>query len=573
MARQNPASGNEEARTPRQDAQPPVEGGALVPFEEPAKPAPRSRRSRTGRGQTSGGRTNLPAPVTGSSALAPDDGRARRIPLDFPERERRSFLGRLLLLLAMVAVIVASILIFMFRPSEYDERTNSVNFLYNSEKNVSVVVVNGTVRGEVSGVLSTKVYNDDGRICAALVEDRLYLIQGKKITEIAAGVTDFELSVNGKALAYRTQDQVLYYVILGKKDGVSRISGSTTDRHYCLSPDGKELFYTYERDGVLRVDVYSRTASKPYLAENEDLYPVAIADDCRYLYYTNAKGELCLLIAKTGDRVICGDAPRMETVTFNRDVSEMMFRNGEEIRLYANGKRLILPAIAATDSLALKANRRVAHRSLYKGTQYLLESLCDNYYLHYSGTAVKLVYLDRKGDKGEITDVSFVDSAESVTVTDRAVYFLKTSEGAAVHTDLYSCGSGKTAVTQVYWDVTRYCTNVDGSRMLFVDIHGALFSYRPGTLSERISDTVVEESLTVTADDVFYYYVEEGKLWVSDNGDAPRAVREGVQGFMVDGYTLYYVTDIAENGSGTIYANYRNSRKDTQIATGVAGIG
>jgi hypothetical protein len=59
---------------------------------------------------------------------------------------------------------------------------------------------------------------------------------------------------------------------------------------------------------------------------------------------------------------------------------------------------------------------------------------------------------------------------------------------------------------------------------------------------------------------------------VSDNTDQPRAVREGVVYVLVDGMTAYYVTDVTEEGYGTVYSNYRNTRKDTKIAERVGAI-
>ena len=483
---------------------------------------------------------------------------APTVPIDFPEIEKRSFWSRALMLIAMAAVLVASVLIFLFRPSEYTEQTDAVNFFYRPETNTTVIAVNGTVRGEVAGALRYKTYDSTGRVCAALLDDRLYLIEGRDVTEVATTVSDCVLSSNGKVLAYRNTGKELFYMSVGKKNGTSRISGSTADPHYCLSPDGKELFYTYERDGVMRVDVYSRTGTKPYFSQNEGLYPVAIADDCRYLYYTDGSGALYVLVSKTGDRVLCGDAPDMTGLVFNRDFSELLFRKGQ---------RLLLPGVGSTEALELMPNRRVAVRALCVGKQYLTESLCDQYYLHYKGTGLVLAYLEEKKDQGVLTTVYSVDGADSVTVTDKSVFFLSTSQGSAEHTNLYRCKTGKTQVEELYWDVSLFCTNVDGSRLLFTDVHGALFSYRIGSFPERLCDSILEEKgIRVTADDTFYFYREEGKLWVSDNGEAPRAVREGVGFLTVDGMTAYYMTDITEEGFGTVYSNYRNRRKDVLVA-------
>lgn len=509
---------------------------------------------------------NLPTVATNG------DVTASTVPINFPELQKRSFWSRALVLLVMLAVLAASVVIFMFRPSEYTERTDSVNFLYLPDGNKTVIAVNGTVRGEVDGTLRYKTCDGTGRVCAALIEDRLYLIKGRKVTEVAATVSDCVLSSNGQALAWRNAANELFYMIVGKKDGTSRISGTATDARYCLSPDGKELAYTYEQDGILRMDVYSCTGSKPYFSENEGCYPLGVSDKCRYLYYTNDEGALYVLVQKTGKSVLCGNEPNLGHLIFNRDNTELLFCNGTETRLFVNGERLLLPTLLSTDSLELLPNRRVSIREVVAGKQYLMETLCNNYYLHYRGTGKMLVFLERQKDKGALLDVYAVDGRESITVTDKSVFFLSTSQGTATHTNLYYCKTGKTEADDLHWDVSKFCTNVDGSRILFTDVHGALFAYRLEAFPERLCDTVIEDSITVTADDTFYFYREQGSLWVSDNTDQPRTVREGVAGVLVDGKTAYYVTDITEDGYGTVYSNYRNTRKDTKIAERVAAI-
>ncbi|MBO5355229.1 MAG: hypothetical protein J6B09_04090 [Clostridia bacterium] len=509
---------------------------------------------------------NLPTVAAGA------DVTPSTVPISFPELEKRSFWSRVLVLFVMLAVLAASVAIFMFRPSEYTERTDSVNFLYLPDTNRTMIAVNGTVRGEVDGTLRHKTYDGTGRVCAALVEDRLYLIKGRKVIDVASNVSDCVLSSNGQALAWRTAANELFYMIVGKKDGTYRISDSATDVRYCLSPDGKEMAYTYERDGVSRMDVYSRTGSKPYFSENEGCYPLGVSDKCRYLYYTNDDGALYVLVKKTGKSVLCGDEPSLGQLIFNRDNTELLFGNGTETRLFVNGERLLLPTLLSTDSIELLPNRRVAIRDIVAGKQYLMESFCDQYYLHYRGTGQMLVFLEKQKNQGTLLDVYAVDGRESITVTDKSVFFLSTSQGTATHTNLYRCKTGKTEVEDPHWDVESFCTNVDGSRILFTDVHGALFAYRLEAFPERMCDTVIEESIAVSADDTFYFYREEGNLWVSDNADQPRLLHEGVAAFFVDGMTAYYVTDLTEDGYGTVYSNYRNTRKDTKIADRVGAI-
>ena len=113
---------------------------------------------------------------------------------------------------------------------------------------------------------------------------------------------------------------------------------------------------------------------------------------------------------------------------------------------------------------------------------------------------------------------------------------------------------------------------MDGSRILYTNQHGSLFSCRIGSTSEHLCDSIVEGSIAVTVDDTFYFYRTEGELWVSDNGEAPRMIRSGVKEFLLDAHTAYYLADCDENGYGTIFTNHRNQRKDSELDKGFLSV-
>lgn len=526
-------------------------------------PANKKKKGQDGSEKQRKPSQNLPAPAE-QKGVQPST-----VPVNFPELERRSMWGRVAALLMVLAVLVASALIFALRPTRYDEQTSAVNFFYRPESNTTVIAVNGKVRGEVDGALRYEVFDSTGRVCAAVFETDtavLYLIQGKEITYVASAVEDCVLSANGKALAWRTTDAKLYYAVVGEEDSFC-ISGTATDRHYCLSPDGKELFYTSERDGSLQADVYSRTGTNPYQQENKGMLPIAIADDCRYLYYLK-DGDLYVLPTKTGIPVLCGDDPVLESITFNRSCSELMFRNGTETRFFVKGERMLVPDVGAADTLYLKPNHRVAVREEAEGDRYLMDSFCDNYYVLFTGTAYKLVYLEQSKGQGRLTHISFVDGPAQVSVTDKYVFFLLTDKGeSANHTNLWRCTTGKTEEERIVWDVSSFTPNVDGSRILYTNAEGALYSQAIGAAPVRLCDSIFGNVCGVTLDDAFYFFCAEGQLWVSDNGEAPRLVREGVTEVLLDCHTAYFLADVGDNGNGNIYANNRNRRSDEQIVT------
>jgi len=508
----------------------------------------------------------------GKNVIPADNNRQVRestVPLHFPEVEKQNAGKALLALILLVAVIVTSVCIFLFRPDRYDERTHSVSFFYAPETGETVIAVDGRTRGCVTGEMSHYEYNSDGSICAAIIGDSLYAIKGKKIVCVATDVQDCVLSANGKVLAWRGMDQVLYYTEWKSGDIPSPIARNVTDPHYALSPNGKEMFYTYTNTetGELHASVYSRTDTAPYMQNPVGMYPVAVADKCKYLYYIDTEGVLYMVVGKTGEKIACGKEPQLDSVIFNRDCSQLIFRNGSETRVFAGGKQIRVPDISVNDTLQLMANQRVSVRRLRVGTQYLTKTLFDNYYLLYTGSGIRLIYLEKKKDQATVSPVSFVDGAHAVTVTDKAVYFLSTSvEGSTPRTKLFCCRAGKTASELLAWDVTAFCANVDGSRILYTDLQGALYGRKLKSAAERLCDSILVDTLTVTANDAFYFYSAEGVLMVSDNGDAPRVIREGVNAFVTDADTLYFMTDRDESGVGTVHAIHRNRRRERMIA-------
>lgn len=490
-------------------------------------------------------------------------------PLDFPGQMRRNFFLRLGLILAVFTVLIISAFIYYNRPALYTEQTSSVNFLYVPAEDQTLIFVNGTKRGSAKGELTASSLNGRGDTCAAVIGGELYLIRGKNVTSIAPDVIDFVLAADGDALAYRTAPSHLYYRKTGKRDVPSLISKNCNSAAYCLSQNGKELAYTaVDTAGVSYLRVESYSSNRPYIENAAGLSPIAISNQSRYIYYTDESGALYVFDSENAQKIKCAAAPDLSSLIFNRDFTEVLFTENGGTVLFVRGERRQIVGAASTEYLQLLPNQRVASRTLANGTQYMMKSFYKNYFLHAVGTGKKLTYLDSRGN---LTDVSFVDSAETVTVTDKGVYFLLTGvSGENVSRELYHVKRGKTESARIEWGVTYYCTNIDGSRVLFTGYEDALYVYRAETGTQRICDSIIANTLTVTSDDLFCFYREEGVLTVCDNGGELRDIATGVVHFAVDTHVLYYATEQGENGTFTVYANYRNERLCELVATGVS---
>lgn len=554
---------------------PATEPTAEAPTAEPAKKKPRKRPtskpadapSADGTAQTAEPTAELPPPIL----PVPTDDRAvsteTTVPVLMPEREKRAFWVRVLALLVLAAIIATSILIFRFRPASYSEKTHSIAFFYNAAQNHTVVVVNGTNRGEKQGAVSATSYNKNGEVAAALIGDKLIVVKGNDAKEIASGVSDFVLSTDGNAVAYRAGD-TLYYATVGK-DNTKEVSGAGQAlAAYCLSPNGRDLFFSYddsEAKNNPRVDFYSLSGKAPFLDETAGMMPLAIANDCAYIYFTDAAGRLFVLNGKSGERKLCTDTPDMSSLVFNRDNTELLLESKGTSLLFADGESRVLPDVAEGERISLLANRRVTVRELPQGRQYMLDTLLRNYYLQNRGSGTMLVYL---GGDARLKDVSFVSKAESVTVTDKGVFFLQDNEEVST---LYRCKIGATEKERLEWNVSSFCTNVDGGRLLYTNVHGKLYFRRTeGGVAEQIHDNAVPGSIRVSLDDTFYFYAADGELWSSDNGGAPRHIHSGVSSFTVDAHTLYFL--VGQGADAVLYSNHRDQRRSRELQAGISAL-
>lgn len=546
-------------------------GATATPPEEPASPDVSKEAAQE---EPSFPRiTNLPAPtptkdITRSRGRDVSDARP---PLEFPEAMKRNFFSRVLLILVVAAVLVVSVFIYVSRPGLYTEQTNSVSFLYLPAGDQTLVAVNGTECARLSGAYSASSENGRGDVCAAVIGGNLYLIRGKDVLLLAESVVDFTLAAEGDAVAYRTAPSNLYYRKTARDGEAALISRECYTAAYCLSPNAKELVYTAGAEAesaALRVESYS--GSRPYMENVIGLTPIAVSNSCDYIYYTDRSGALFVFDSQNAAKVKCGTAPVLDSLVFNRDFTELLFSENGGTVFFADGGHQQIIGAASTEHLQLLPNRRVAGRKLANGVQYMQKSFYKNYFLHEVGTGKQLTYLDRKGN---LQSVSFVDSAESITVTDKGVFFLLTSKsGEDAHCFLYFAKPGKTETSRIDWGVSTYCTNIDGSRVMYTGYENALYLYRPETGSRRFCDSIVPSSLSVTANDQFCFWRTDGELCISDNGGELRLLSEGTVAFFVDAHALYYCTDLKEDGTFTVSVNYRGSRLSEVVAEGVSKI-
>ena len=540
------------------------ESNALMPTEKiKQEPVQRSNASKA---------VGIESPASdtlsqAAPAVVAEDAPSVEMPAP-TRKEWRLLLRRVVACVLFIAVLAASVLVYLYRPTAYTERKTSVAFAYSDVRGVTTVLVNGSTVGDpLPGICRTYSYSGDGNACAAIVDDDLYLVRRDKLQLVAVNVQDYAMAQNGSALAYRTDKNELFYCILGRDTAYYSITREASDAGYRLSPNGKELFYTYHDGDVQRAAIYSRTNSAPRFETTAGLAPVAVGDHCAYLYYRDATGALYYMERKSDAPVLCHSGGDF-SLSFNRSFSEMLITSANGVSLWIKGEQLDIPNVANGEHIRFLANHRAAVQSHPNGTQYLVKSFLECYYVKTgaAGEGAMLAYLDRDGT---LTGVSFVSQANSdVTVTDKGVYYIEiTEKSGEVQRNLFHCKLGKTEPTRLsFSDVNEFRVSRDGDRLFYTDAHGALYTMKRGGDPVRLkgADSIVAGSLTVTADNVVYYTVGD-TLWRSDNGAEPIPLRETPATARADAYTAYF-TQTNASGAITLHTSHRAREGSALVA-------
>lgn len=443
-------------------------------------------------------------------------------------------------------------------------KIGSVVCMYDETANATAVIVNGKEIGTVGGRIAAE--QTDGRGYTAILrtnEGELWLVRGGKIRLVNANVTDAVLASEGGVLAFRTADGVLYRSGTGKKDTAQLVSNEVPEGEpFCLSPSGKELIYTSAVGGTVKAELSSMRGGAPYLTDTGNYRPVALADKCRFIYFRDAENTLYIYNAKTARMTNCG-AFLAGSLVFNRDFSEVFFKNADSCRFYKDGTALTLTGLSGGETLLLLSNQRVAQRENVGGVHVLQKSLLGCYYNYAAVGGNSLVYLTVKKGKVQMEVIHSLDEG-SATVTDKYVFFLSTDKTPTdVRSNLYAVKNGKTAFERLMSDVEEYCANVDGSRILYRDAHGPLRAMRMGYSPTQLSDGFQAGTLCVTLDDTYYFLTEDGALYRSENGETPEKVADGVRFVATDAHVAFF---LQENGAQyELFTNYRGRRKNTRV--------
>lgn len=500
--------------------------------------------------------------------------------MDFPERlTAKGFFTRIGILLLVAAVLLVAALIFYYRPVGYTERICSIRYLYDQATQKTRLIVNGEVKKDVQGPLRKNSSDGRGYTEAAVFESgEMLVVRGEKVLQVISGVVDAEICATGKTIAYLTDEGGLYRLDVGKDSTPKLISKNVAQEPFCISPDGNEVLYVTRTSEVSKMAIDSADGKAPYFQNLAGYRPIAVANECAYLYYIRESDNTLYIYEKKNETAIeCGSF-LPGSLVFNRDFDQVMFTTENGCRFFEEGKELHFEAFSANERFELLINQRVNQKTAINGVQYLQKTLLQSYCAikaenpsDPTENAVQLAYLKQNKGVVRVERGGYMDSTEKAVVTDKYVFFISTDVAQNdKHSNLFAAKAGQIEAQRLMADVEEFCPNIDGSRVLYRATQGPLRSMRVGSAPMHLADEVVPGSICVTLDDTFYYRTPDGALYRSSNGAAPEQVMPNVLVAYADAHVAFFATDKGD-GVMDVYANYRNRRKSELVFEGYSG--
>ena len=173
--------------------------------------------------------------------------------------------------------------------------------------------------------------NNDGELC---------VITAKGIDVVADDVGQYQLSANGAALLYITEDYDVCWYDVKKKSSTTLETGEDGAQLGQPAPDGSAAVFTLYDGGDY--EGFTCGSNKKPVSMGEGLVPFAISNKGSYVYYLKVKsgsssGTLYVSKSGKGEGEKLASDYNMNSVLFNKDATQMMFNNDGKTYLTVKG--------------------------------------------------------------------------------------------------------------------------------------------------------------------------------------------------------------------------------------------
>ncbi len=392
------------------------------------------------------------------------------------------------------------------------------------------------IKTDAEGVSNFKT-SIDGESIVFKYDGALYAVNGKKAKAFAEDVNDYSLSLYGDSVVYTVVDglETTYYYakVGGKSVEIFQNEIDLTDGKilgsYVISPDGKSVAYTVTEG--LETDLYYFNGKKSTKVAGCDGKVVGMSNGGKYIYASVIDEDLSaklFVYNKNGKREKIDSAENR--FVFNLDCTEIMYVSNGKSYISVKGKEGVK---VAGDKLSLLLPKYTASYSFGSGAVYPIDSLYGHVYTS-GNTAYFVAKKESKNVKLVKTDSSFMldDSAEFLYYMDDEVLMcLQISKGE----------NAKDKAKEIAEDVERYVLSSDRKYLYYIsDNELFVVNGKKGGKAKTIEGDDVGSSLTISKDDVVYYYCEDS-LCAAKGKSKGKAIMEDAMFENLGGYV--YIAD------------------------------
>ena len=398
------------------------------------------------------------------------------------------------------------------------------------------------VDGEIRIVVGKKVLKDtvtaeglddyatslDGKVMAFTTEeDELYVVNGKKLKKVAEDVYDFEISVSGKGIAYVVKDEdegdrTLYLYSVGNGKSTT-ISDEMAGLDYAIAPDGKSVAYFVEDEEEDEL-MFSKGKDPVKITSAEcELY--GISNNGKYIYVSreNDEGEASLYSYNTkGESTKLGGVSGT-AIRFNDDHTQVMFYNEGKTYVSTKGKEA---EKASSDRLNLIVAPNASTFSDDTSYTYPVSNLYDHVYTVSGEEGYSVWLIKKNADK----NVKLVSKVSDVQLDTSAEYLYYIYDGEELRFIKISDGEKATErFTKLAEDVDGYVLTSD-RKYVYYGSDGSVYSVngKKGGKSTIVCNDDVE-GIALNGKDVFYYILD-GDLYATKNGKKGSKVLSDISG-------------------------------------------
>lgn len=374
---------------------------------------------------------------------------------------------------------------------------------------------------EASGV-DDPVYNLDGTVCAVLTDDNtLLVIRNKKVKTVSEDVLYFEMSSDGKGIAYITGDSdeaelKLYNVGNNKSvtvdDEINIYAASILGM--ALSPDGKSLAY-YQMDEDDEEPVLMLYANKKSIKITSSLVGlIGLSNGGKQIYAIGENDDFETVLYTYNNK---GDREKVSTCSgtsffFNADHTQILFYNNGKSYISTKGKD---PNKICSNAATLLVSSGSRTMTGLRCSTYPVDDLYNHVYAVYNNGATQLWNIQ----KNENRSAKLANNVYSCKLDADAEYVYYVNDDGDLK--MLKISHGENASNRektIAEDVENFVITSNRKKVYFISDDG-LYSCNAtnGKSKKTIASEDIDSELVINSKNVVYY-IMDGDVYACSNG-------------------------------------------------------